>query len=187
MIPKRSNRIATLLAALLLAACARTPPATEPAVEWPADLPPLEFYEAAYAEDASNRAVQTRKKYLSWVVRFYKGWDLYQDGWDATMRDILLGIEGRENKDRVEAKLEALGRAISAEWAKDADDRRVHSRELSIWGQALLKALNADREEILIDKVTRDVEALMAGRMERTDVSLKRYQRVIEGRDGAGV
>lgn len=144
-------------------------------VSWPSSLPPIEHYESIYAADASNQAVQTREEYLRWVVRFYKGWRLYQDGWEATTRDVLYGVEGETARKRMERKMAILGSLISAEWAKNSESRRIRTRELSIWGQALLKAMNRGAEEELIDQITRDVNALLSDRLDPSDVNLQRY------------
>lgn len=164
--------LGTLLAMTLTMSCVRAPVER---VEWPDDLPPMDYYVRVYEQDRENKAVQTREKYLQWVVRFYKGWKLYQDGWDRTTRDVLHGIEDGAKKDRMKGKMHHLGKLISAEWAKNSGNRRIRSRELSIWGQALLEAMDRGREEALIDQVTRDVSALLSGNLKPTRVNLKRY------------
>lgn len=170
------NRYLLLSCILLLAmtvSCVRAPVER---VSWPDDVPSRDYYLTAYSEDDENQAIQSREKYLKWVVRFYKGWRLYQDGWHATTRDVLHGIEDDAKRQRMESKMARLGKLISAEWAKNSDGRRIRSRELSIWGQALLKALNRGEEEQFIDDVTRDTRELLAGRLDPTDISLKRYR-----------
>lgn len=163
---------AFLLLSVLAVSCTRTPVED---VTWFDDLPPLDYYERIYAQDEENQAVQTRKEYLKWVVRFYKGWELYQDGWHITTRDVLRGTPEGAAKDRLERKLARLGKLISGEWAKNSDNRRIRSRELSIWGQALLKAINRQREEALVDQLTRDVDALLKDDLDPFEINLKRY------------
>lgn len=161
-----------ILLTTLTASCVRAPVER---VEWPDDLPPVDHYQQVYERDAQNQAVQPREEYLIWVVRFYKGWKLYQDGWQTTTRDVLYAVEDAARKERMRTKLARLGQLISAEWAKKSADRRIRSRELSIWGQVLLKAMNRNEEEKLIDQVTRDVNALLAGRLDPADINLERY------------
>lgn len=162
----------TLLAVLLFAACARTP---VDQMDWPQALPPIHYYQQTYQQDQSNRETQSLASYLNWVRRFYHGWDLYPDGWLSTSRDILGGMENAEKRQRLEAKLAELGKLISAEWAKSSDNRTIRSRELSVWGQALLKSVNNDEEEHLVDRVTVDVKSLLSGQLDPTDVNLQRY------------
>lgn len=164
--------VVMLFAISVIAACTRAPVQE---VEWPDDLPPIDYYEQLYERDENNRAVQSRENYLVWVVRFYKGWDLYQDGWDTMTRDILLAIDDDARKDRVRRKLAALGKLISGEWAKESDNRRIRSRELSIWGQALLKSINHEQQEELVDRVASDVNALLTHELDQTDINLQRY------------
>jgi len=164
--------IAAMFFTVLCAACARAP---VDRVTWPEDLPPLNYYEREYQRDQSNQSVQSKEDYLKWVRRFYRGWNLYPDGWNDTIRDILLGVEDDNARERLRKKLARLGKLISAEWAKSSDDRAIRSRELSVWGQALLKAVNMNEEERLVDRVTGDVNALLARRLDPTEVSLTRY------------
>lgn len=173
---RRGNLTLSLLTSLLLslvcAACARAPVKT---IEWPDDLPPLDYYENVYEQDRRNQDLQAREKYLTWVIRFYEGWDLYQDGWRVTTRDVLLAIDDEDTRERVESKLFYLGKLMSSEWAKESPQRAIQTRELSIWGQALVKAMDREREEQLVDRVTHDVEALLARELDRTDIELSRY------------
>jgi hypothetical protein len=161
-----------LLTVIVTASCVRAPVER---VEWPEDLPPIDYYERVYASDPENQAVQSREEYFKWVVRFYRGWKLYQDGWDATTRDLLHGIEDGASRERMRRKMARLGRIVSGEWAKSAGNRRIRSRELSVWGQALLKSLNNGEEEKLIDRVTRDATSLLEGSLDPIDIQLRRY------------
>lgn len=164
--------LSSMLLALVAASCARAP--VQP-VEWPHDLPPISHYHQIYDQDEENQAVQSRKEYLEWVVRFYNGWELHQDGWRATTRDVLHGIEDGAGKQRLRTKMAHLGRMISGEWAKNSRSRRIRSQQLSVWGQALLDSIERGNEEMLIDQVTRDVEALLSGDLDPTEITLARY------------
>lgn len=163
---------AALVVSLAAPACTHM---TARETAWPSDLPPLQYYEQLYQQDKANQRVQSRDKYLTWVVRFYKGWKLYQDGWQMTTRDIVASAEGETKKQRLENKLDRLGKMISGEWAKNTEDRAIRSRELSIWGQALSESLDRGREEQFVDRVTKDVSALLAGEIEPTRITLNRY------------
>lgn len=170
----RSLLAATLavMVMALLASCARTPPQHE---NWPQGLPPVDHYASLYRQDDANQAVQSRENYLQWVVRFYEGWKLYQDGWNQTTHDVLYGVADDERRQRLAQKMARLGKLLSGEWAKNSSGRRIRSRELSIWGEALLASMKRGDEEKLIDAVTHDAQALLAGRLESTDIMLKRY------------
>lgn len=168
----RYSLLGSMLLALVAASCARAP--VQP-VEWPEDLPPIGHYHQIYDQDEENQAAQSRTKYLEWVVRFYNGWKLHQDGWHATTRDVLHGIEDGADKQRLRRKMAHLGRMISGEWAKNSRSRRIRSQQLSVWGQALLDSIERGDEETLIDQVTHDVEALLSGDLDPTEITLARY------------
>lgn len=171
---KRLSLLSGLLVVMAtIVSCARAPVER---VAWPDGLPPIEHYERIYEQDVENRAVQSRDKYLQWVIRFYKGWTLYQDGWHMLTRDVLHNMDDGAGKHRMREKLARLGKMISGEWAKNSDSRRIRSRELSIWGQALLNSMNSGEEEELIDRVTRDVDALLSGDLDPVDTNLQRYR-----------
>lgn len=165
-------RFPALLIVILTAACVRAP---VDRIAWPDDIPDLEYYERLYDQDLENQAVQSREKYLRWVVRFYQGWKLHQDGWHRTTRDVLHAIEDGPRKDRLRVKMARLGQLISGEWAKNSESRRIRSRELSIWGQALLGYLDRGEEELFVDRVTRDVKALQAEKLDPQEIRLNRY------------
>lgn len=161
-----------LLIVILAAACVRAP---VDRIEWPDDIPDMGYYERLYNQDLQNQAVQSKQKYLTWVVRFYKGWKLHQDGWHNTTRDVLHGIEDGPRKERLRRKMARLGKMISGEWAKHSESRRIRSRELSIWGQALVSYMDRGEEERFVDRVTRDVEALQAETLDPREIHLNRY------------
>ncbi|MDZ7840474.1 MAG: hypothetical protein U5R46_06580 [Gammaproteobacteria bacterium] len=161
-----------LLIVILAAACARAP---VDRIDWPDDIPDVEYYERLYDQDLENQAVQSRKEYLRWVVRFYEGWKLHQDGWHRTTRDVLHAIEDEPRKARLRAKMARLGQMISGEWAKNSENRRIRSRELSIWGQALLSYMDRGEEERFVDRVTRDVKALRGNKLDPQEIDLSRY------------
>lgn len=160
------------IASLLFTSCVRAPVKE---MEWPEDIPPLGFFETAYEQDEENREIQRKDNYLLWVVRFYKGWELYEHGWQSTIQNILYNVKDTSRRTRIETKLAHLGKLISAEWAKDSPNRLIRSRELSIWGRALLVSIDRKNEEKLVDQVTRDVNALLAGELSPDQITLKRY------------
>lgn len=163
--------ITILLVMVSSGACVRSPVKQD----WPAELPPFAYFERIYENDEVNSEVQSRENYLTWVVRFYQGWDLYQDGWQMTTRDILTSVEDDAKKRRLESKLADLGKLIAGEWAKESGDRVIRSRELSIWGQALVKSLDRGEEEEFVNQVSSDVDALLSNRIDPAAITLKRY------------
>lgn len=82
----------------------------------------------AWNDDSRNREIQTRDEYLMWVNSFYDGTPLVP-GW-ARRQEELCGSLDPEQAALAALKLEALGRLLAAEWAKDNRVRRVDSNFL---------------------------------------------------------
>lgn len=168
-----NTRLATgLLCLSLLGACVSIPPEE---IEWPANIPPKEYYNEIYDQDEANQAVQSRSEYLTWVIRFYEGWTLYEEGWHWTTNRVMESLESEEEKARVSAMMSELGARISAEWSKDASNRHIFTRTISAWGQALLESVNRNEEEALITRVSADIDSLFAGELEPDDIVYGRY------------
>jgi hypothetical protein len=162
----------TCLFVILATGCARTPPEE---MEWPANIPPQTFYNQIYDLDARNQEIQSRGEYLTWVIRFYEGWALVEEGWNWTTQRVLDSLEEPEEHARVRDKMYDLGARISAEWSKDSANRHVFTRTISAWGQALLESINRDEEEELLDRVSADLDALFAGGLDSRDIVYERY------------
>ena len=167
-----SRSALTLLSLALLTGCAVTPPDE---MGWPANIPPQNYYNEIYNADDRNQQIQSRGEYLNWVIRFYEGWALFEEGWNWTTQRVLDSLEEPEEHARVQDKLYGLGARISAEWSKDSANRHVFTRTISAWGQALLESINRDEEEQLLDRVSADLEALFAGGLDSRDIVYERY------------
>lgn len=169
---QRSYARMLVLPLVLLAGCAIRSPL--PDTPWPEDIPQREWFEARYAADPANQAVQRRGEYLRWVVRFYYGWLAYPDGWnDVTARVAAAAGEGEAGEMR--RRMNFLGRRLAAEWAKDSPARVIRNRALAAWGEGLRIA--ADRGEIpgFLERVAADTDALFAGRLEPESITVSRY------------
>ncbi len=154
--------------ALSLALFARPGPATGPAATYAIDAPALdadwysplaEDFRPHYERDPANGQKQTWEQYWGWVESFYRG-NLLARGWSDRAR--LAGGErplgGRA--PRLRSRLNALGREIGAEWAKDYDTRRIGSAELLAWGKMMEKA--RDRDDGSGGEIHRTLEAIGA-------------------------
>jgi hypothetical protein len=152
--------------------CALTPPGE---TDWPTSIPSQDYYNGIYDLDEQNQGVQSRAEYLTWVIRFYEGWTLYEEGWNWTTARVLDNLEIPVQKARVRTKMAELGARVSAEWSKDAANRHIFTRTISAWGQALLESINRNEEETLLDKVSADVDALFSGELDSDDIVYERY------------
>ncbi|WP_036189355.1 hypothetical protein [Marinimicrobium agarilyticum] len=143
---------------------------------WPEKAPPRSDFEAEYAADKANQAVQSEREYLLWIKRFYIGWRLYADGWNDLVPEVLSEVNDAELRAELEAQLYEMGQDIASEWAKNTEDRRVHTRHLSVWGNALREAIASGETKEMIAEIARDVDQLMDHTLTIGDITASRYQ-----------
>jgi hypothetical protein len=161
-----------LISVLLLNACVTHAPKE---AHWPKDIPSRSFFVAAYEADSDNKAVQDRDEYLLWVFRFYKGWELYRNGWSQVISDSLIGVTDPVVAQEIKTKMEFIGSSIATEWAKSKRDRRILTRHVVVWGNALIESIKRGERVRLINKVLSDVTGLLNGSIDLDDVKAERY------------
>lgn len=154
---------------LLLAACAVAPERAG----WPADMPPRSWYVSVYNADARNRESQSLQKYLKWVKVFYNGWGGVR-GWRSVQEEILADADPAD-REGLRRWLEELGRKISGEWAKSYGARAINGQTVQVWVNAAYECSARRDHERLIRAIDRDVDALLAGRLDRSAITLERY------------
>ncbi|PPD30790.1 MAG: hypothetical protein CTY19_15310 [Methylomonas sp.] len=142
---------------------------------WPEALSQQAGFSDYYDQDRHNAQLQSQEQYLTWVQRFYQGWELYPTGWNSISRDLTAKIADPALKNTIQTKLQQLGRVIAAEWAKDNAVRRITTRHVAIWGNALQKS--AERAEIpeILDRVTDDVDNLLNNRIAADVITENRF------------
>jgi hypothetical protein len=106
-------------------------------------VPVEEHFRAAYETDTANRAKQSWDEYWGWVSAFYKG-NFLATGWDERSRTLLTCVEPRDRQKVLRAKLNAVGRELCQEWAKDSRVRKISSSDLIQWGKELDRARERD-------------------------------------------
>jgi len=142
---------------------------------WPNELPPRAYFLEQYQHDLTNQKTQNQEEYLTWIVRFYKGSDLYPNGWNNITQDIVLKLKSAPTADNIKVKLDRLGLLISEEWAKNNKTRMISSYHVSVWGNALLKSLEQSETLELIDRVASDVDDLLARKIPAEIIVADRY------------
>ncbi len=175
LLSKHSKHIMISVFAILIAClsgCALNKP-QDP--NWPNELPPRAYFLNQYQQDVTNKNIQSQEEYLSWIVRFYKGSELYPNGWNNITHDILLKLKNTPTADNIQAKLDQLGLLISEEWAKINKTRIINSLHVSVWGNALLKSLELNETLQLIDRVASDVDDLLARKIPAEVIAAERY------------
>jgi hypothetical protein len=174
-----SSRICTVLCVAILAAgCAGTPPqssqADGTAEGWPAGVPSKAHYERLYQADERNQHLQSRDEYFSWIIRFYQGWGMFPTGWQQTETELLTDVDATRYSI-LKAKLSYLGELVSGEWAKDNSVRLVQSNMLVVWGRVMRAAEPSAEKEQAVDRVTKDVLALLSGTLGPHAIQSQRY------------
>ena len=162
-------RLAPLLAPLFLTACFSLQ-----VEDWPDNIPPSRHFVRAWQDDTINQQVQPMDEYLYWVRSFYVGTVVYPRGW-LDIKNELLTLTNNDEKSSLAAEVDALGITIGAEWAKLNEGRLIDNRMLALWGSVLQLSLAENNELQAVDVISRDVERLLAGEIEKEDVVEPRY------------
>ena len=89
-------------------------------------------------------------KYWRWVEAFYSG-NLLSRGWTVECRDITDRIHNLDQRDQVIARMNVLGRLISAEWAKDNAIRLIDTTEIRQWGLWLRESSIGNENHVIFD------------------------------------
>lgn len=162
--------LSVVLLSLVLSACAQR--AGIPA--WPAQLPPQAHFLSLYAADVPNQALQTQQQYLTWVLRFYEGSDYMALGWNAIAESVLVDLTDAQ-RSQLSQQLYALGQAISGEWAKDNQVRRIDTAMLSLWGGVMQADFAPDYRLAAVAMIRQDVAELLSARLAPEHVDERRY------------
>ena len=145
---------------------------------WDEAIPPQHTFEQLYAGDTLNQALQSEREYLTWVVRFYKGWEIFPLGWDSIQNSVLATIDER-HRAKSEKKLEHLGRLIADAWAKHNSIRHINTKMLSIWGGVIEAAAEQKKTPEAIDQITQDVLDLISETLTPTEIRNERYRELL--------
>lgn len=164
--------LTSLLLLLLLSACASH---TSIQRHWPEGAPPLAYFEGVYAADLHNQQEQTLDEYLMWVDRYYDGWELYRRGWLDVSNDLVEQIDEPDLAAEVEHKMFLIGRSIAGEWAKKTNTRKIFTRHVAIWGNALVESMKRGEELKLINIVQSDIKNLLANQLPIDAITADRY------------
>lgn len=142
---------------------------------WPDAMPSRAYFVKVYEADKINKQIQTRDEYLTWILRFYNGWELYRRGWIKMTDELVAQVQDPQQVTEIRYKIDRIGRLVSGEWAKKSDTRTIYLRHVSIWGNALLESLDRDQALPLINQVNQDVDDLLAHRIKPEVITADRY------------
>lgn len=142
---------------------------------WPQELPPRDYFLGVYQADETNKALQTEDEYFTWILRFYNGWELYRRGWIKMTNELMEQIQDPAQAKEAKIKVDRIGRLVSGEWAKKSDTRTIYLRHVAVWGNALLESLDRHEALPLIDRINKDVDDLLAHRINVDVITAERY------------
>lgn len=142
--------------------------------DWPQTIPPQGHFLSIYESDTENQGYQSDIEYLTWVVRFYQGWELMPIGWNDIVDSMMLDLDERQS-ERMHEKLQTLGVLISAEWAKDNQVRAMDSAMLSLWGSVMQADFSPQSRFTAVEFITADVSGLLSGELRAEQVNDQRY------------
>ncbi len=172
-------RLLALLALVTsLFACTSTHRAAQD--PWPERMPSRAYFVKVYEADKINKQIQTQDEYLTWILRFYKGWELYRRGWIKMTDELVAQVNDPQQVEEIRYKIDRIGRLVSGEWAKKSNTRTIYLRHVSIWGNALLESLDRDEALPLINRVNNDVDDLLAHKISPDVITANRYFPVSE-------
>ena len=157
-----------------LFACSSTKIAKQ-ADAWPSDMPARAYFISVYESDEGNKKMQTQEQYLTWIVRFYKGWELYRRGWIKMSDELIAQVEDPSQVKEIQTKIDRIGRLVSSEWAKKTETRTIYTRHVSIWGNALLESIDRNQALPLVTRVNQDVDGLLAHALHADIITAERY------------
>lgn len=161
-----------LLSFTLLTACTSHPPKS---AQWPRELPSREYFVANYDADIENKKSQDLDEYLMWVLRFYQGWELYHNGWTRVTVDSLRTVTDPVEAEAIKSHMYIIGKNIAGEWAKNKKERRVLTKHVAVWGNALVESIKRGKELALVEKIDIDITNLLAERLSINDIKPERY------------
>lgn len=169
----RKRAFVGALVCVLLAACSGFRSASVD--EWPAGLPPSNYFVSSFEEDEALQQLQTLDEYLSWVKSFYAGTLVYSRGWNAVSEEILGASYDRAQKALRKQVLYMLGRDIAVDWSKANSIRHVDSRHLAIWGSAAGRAIDEGDVDETLAKIGEDLELLLSESLDPDTITAARY------------
>ena len=89
--------------------------------------------------------------------------------------ELVAQVEDPSQVKEIRYKIDRIGRLVSGEWAKKSDTRTIYTRNVSVWGNALLESLDRDQAIPLINQVNQDVDDLLAHRIKADVITADRY------------
>lgn len=143
---------------------------------WPAGLPAkILFVDAYHNQQLNNTNSDKLSDHLVWIKRFYKGSFIYSLGWNRMTEILLETINDTNQHADIQSRMYDLGLAICIEWAQDNSARKIDSKAIAVWGNALRTASELNQQTLFVSLVENDVAALLDGTLDKKQIYRERY------------
>ena len=145
--------------------------------EWPNDIPPRKIFVKGFLEkrDLTQADDAQLSYHLGWIKKFYQGTTLYPNGWLSASEQFIATINSKNEKKSVAKRLQNLGIAIGNEWAQDNSIRLINNTNMITWASAMRTAAERNKHSVFLDKVEKDVQALLNEELTSRDIKYERY------------
>lgn len=165
------NAFLLIIIASMLAACSSAPNKDN----WSTEIPQRSYFTDYYAQDPANQEMISQHEYLTWIHRFYFGWELYSRGWLQATDELAASLKTPEDKQSGREKMLGIGALISPEWAKNRNHRVINLRHINIWGNAINAAMVRKEQLTVLNLIRKDIDQLLARTMLPKDITSSRY------------
>ena len=87
---------------------------------------------------------------------------------------LAMSMASPAEQAEVKERMYELGKKISPVWAHDDPNRKITSANVAAWGSALRTAVDVNQQLSFISAVEQDVEDMLAGKLDSSDVRRER-------------
>ena len=160
-----------LILVAMISACVTAPDADS----WPDDMPPRDFFVDHYEQDEAHQQALSESAYLTWIYRFYNGWELYSRGWIQATNELADSLVSPNDQARGRELMDEIGLLIAPDWAKSDPHRSINIRHVALWGNVILKSMVTDQQLFYLYQIRDDILQLLDGDLEPDDIKRSRY------------
>jgi len=143
---------------------------------WPDEIPAKSLFVDAFIEQqANNTNSDNLNNHLAWIKRFYQGSFIYSLGWNRMTEILIDTIQNAEQHANIKKRMYDLGLTICIEWAQDNSSRKIDSKAIAVWGNALRTASELNQQSYFVKQVENDVVMLLNGSLNKKQIFRERY------------
>lgn len=143
--------------------------------QWPTNIPTRDTFVNYYNQDIAHQEALAEEDYLTWVHRFYFGWELYRRGWVRATQELVDSLENEADKPLAKQLMTDIGNRIAPEWAKDKRFHLIKTRHIVIWGNTINAAITKKEQMKILPRILNDVDALLDKQLSASVIQANRY------------